>query len=491
MRYKSTRSENICVDVYRAILDGVALDGGLYVPENFPKLTADFIENILTSSLAERMARVLSLFVDMPDAQLCELCEDALGDFEGELPIAMAEEGLYLLDLTGGNTARAEDISARVFARLVKAARDKWQESGIRVAAFAGSTACGKTLLDAFKGVEGVAAIAFVPADKNLLAVRGLNASADGGNVQTVGVKGENFDIELKNILSDDKVLREFEDMGCKILDSDGKNIGRVLPYVACFVSAYADLASDGEIAFGDKVNFALPAGDMSAAIAGIYARQMGLPIDRLILAFNSNKAVIDLVADGEFSLPKKTVKTCAPEMDVVLPANLERLVFELTDRDATRTAEAMREFKEEGKISLGDVTGSEAYDAIVAGWADDDDIKETAYNIFDMDDIVLDAHDAAAASVYYDYCNESADDTPTVLWQTVHPYVYVTNTLGTFGVKEPDAIKAVAKLELLTALERPRCIEEALSSRDINPDGLIPVSWMREVIVAFMKQLV
>lgn len=489
MMFVSARTGKDPVAACRAILNGVAPDGGLYVPQKFPKLTADFFKKMATSSLAERMAGALSLFVDLSEEKLIEICEDALRDFGDALPLTMAEEGLYVLDLACGNTGRADDLSTRVFARLVSAARKKLGQSEVFVAAFAGSAACGKTVLDAFAGVEGTAAIAFVPADENLLAVRALNASASDKNVQAVGVKGENSKDELKNALSDDKFLSKVEQLSCKTLVADGANIGRVLPYIACFVSAYADLAADGEIDLGDKINFALPAGDLSAAIAGIYVKQMGLPIDRLVLAFNSNRTVIDLIADGEFKLPKKAFSTCAPEMDEILPANLERLVFELSDRDTARTAEAM-EALENGEFLMGDTTESVAFDILVAGWADEDDIKDTANNFFDIDDVVFDPHTAATASVLDDYCNEAEDETPAVLFQTADPYVYATNTLKTLGVNEPDPLKAVAKLELLTALERPRCIEEALSSRDVNPDGLIPASWMSEALVAFMKQL-
>lgn len=483
--FTSARDGGIRVDACRAILSGKANDGGLYVPEKFPELTREFLESLSDSSLAERMARVLSLFVDIESDKLLEICEDAALPFEDELPLVAVEEGLYALDLTGGGSARADDISMRVFARLVSAAREKCDMSARPTALFAGSYAAARTLAYAFDGVSGVAAIAFVPSDKNALATRDLTSYADGKNVKVVGVKGD-FEAKLEDMLSDDDFLKKFGELNGAILDCSPANIARVLPFVACFVSAYVDLVSTGRLRMGEKLNFALPAGDLCAAIAGIYAKRMGLPIDRLAIAFNENRDAMRLISDGKFKAPDKIRRTCAPEMDVAVPANLERLAFELSNGDPSRTAKAMREFEREGKLSLGDVTDSAAYDLLVAGWADEKDIAETLRDLFELDDAILDPHTAAAVSVLDDFRSEAEDSTPAVALQTASPYVYPLETLRLLGERESDPQKAIAMLELRTALEPPAFVASAADeAHDVD---IICAQSMEDVVIDFAK---
>lgn len=485
MKFVSTRSNRISVSATRAVAEGVANDGGLFVPLSLPTLEARDLRGMLGLTLAERMKRVLALFFDDIDiGGVVDGAEIADGD------LLKTEDGLFMLDLTDGATGRAEDIALPVFARLLAACRKKEGMERVAFVPFAGGAEAGRTFLHAFDGVKGVAAMAFYPENTDKLRLRGiLDASCE--NARAVGVKGDSYADILRECEYDKSFGEAARSAGYDVVAASELNIGRVLPYIAAFVSAYCDLVDAGEIELGDRINFALPAADLCMAMAGCYAKLMGLPIARLVLAANANNAVVELVNEYRFNADRTLYLTLAHELDMLIPSHLERLVYELCGRDSEATAEAMGALFDRHAFEIEPDKRCEIYDAVQAGWADEDELKEAAFNFFDIDDVTLDPIAAVTASVYNAYSCETEDDASTVLVMTTNPYIDPRGTLEALGTEESDPMKAAVKLELLTALDIPECVERLRGNTEREqPDGLVKAEWMREVMIAFLKEL-
>ncbi len=487
MQFVSTRSKDICASGTKAVADSIACDGGLFVPLSLPVLDEEFLSGLAGLSFGERLKRILALFFD--DIDVGAVVDEALvAAGEDELSLVKTEDGVYMLDLAEGATGRAEDISLTVFARLLAACREREGYDKRFFVAYAGGAEIGRTLLNAFGGVEKAAAMAFYPHNEDALNVRGA-LDATGKRARAIGVKGGNIAEKLRGCMYSEGLAEKAAEAGFDIIRANELNVGRILPCVAIFFSAYCDLVDSREIEAGEEINFALPALDLTLATAGCYARLMGLPIRTIVIACNANKAAAELVCEGKVQAKRALYLTSAHELDVLFPANMERIAYELCGRDVEQISAAMERLFEGRDFEIEQDRDCVAFDLLQAGWADEDEMREAAFNAFDIDDSVLDPVTAVTMSVFNDYCCETEDDTPTVVAQCVNPYVVARDTLAAIGTRESDPVKAAAKLETLTALECPDCIYRLKHDFAMNEQGLIPETWMEEAIVAFLKE--
>ncbi len=484
MLFTSTRSD-IKASATRAVANSTASDGGLYVPLSLHIPDGDIIKDIAGKPLAYAEERILSLFFD--DLPLGEIVADALKDMpEDPAPILKCEEGLYTFDLTQGPTGRADDFALGVFSRLYAVCRRK---EGLppAVIPFAGEAEKGRTLLSAFCGVKDAYAIAFFDEREDKLNTLGISGAASDG-CRAVSVRGEDIEGSLKKALKSDALNSLAKEHGVEIVRGNELNVGRALAYIPLFFSAYAELAYAGEIKYGDKLNIALPVSDLTAATACCYAKLMGLPVGSIVLAANANSAVAKFVNEYVFEADRPLYATLSHEFDALVPDNIERLTYMLTGFDPAATKAAMDSLFASRRMEISPDKDGEIYKTLQAGWADEDDVRQTAFNFFDIDDCVFDAHSAVTASVFNDYSCETGDDLPALLVETVNPYINAADTLKILGARDADAIKAVNKLENITALERPSCITGLAG--DAVACGVIPEGWTEDAISAFIKEL-
>lgn len=472
MKYTCTRNSKIEISASEAIVKGISDDGGLFVPSSFPILSLADIENLIPLDYPERAAKILSMYMDeFSFEELLGYAKRAYNRFDDDAvcPLVKVEDGLYMLELWHGPTCAFKDIALTILPYLLTASKKKLgiNEQTLVLTATSGDT--GKAALEGFKDVDDTHVVVFYPVSGVSEMQRLQMVTQEGGNVYVFGIKG-NFDdaqAAVKRVFNDKETIDALKAKGIAMSSANSINWGRLAPQIAYYISAYCDLVDSGEIELGDKINFAVPTGNFGDVLAGYYAYRMGLPVEKFIVASNANNALTDFFNDGVYDINRVFYKTMSPSMDILVSSNLERLVYEIYDRDDEKVRELYDSLKKTGRfeIDFDEVN----LDNFVAGWADEEDTKNAISTFFDLDDYIMDTHTAVAASVYNDYSCETDDETPTVVLSTANPYKFPIDVLGAIGSREKDSYKAVVKLYNLTALECPDCILELGGAKEIH----------------------
>ena len=472
MKYTCTRNSKIEISASEAIVKGISDDGGLFVPSSFPILSLADVENLIPLDYPERAAKILSMYMDeFSFEELLGYAKRAYNRFDDDAvcPLVKVEDGLYMLELWHGPTCAFKDIALTILPYLLTASKKKLgiNEQTLVLTATSGDT--GKAALEGFKDVDGTHVAVFYPVSGVSEMQRLQMVTQDGGNVHVFGIKG-NFDdaqAAVKRVFNDKEIIDALKAKGIAMSSANSINWGRLAPQIAYYISAYCDLVDSGEIELGDKINFAVPTGNFGDVLAGYYAYRMGLPVEKFIVASNANNALTDFFNDGVYDINRVFYKTMSPSMDILVSSNLERLIYEIYDRDDEKVRKLYDSLKKTGRfeIDFDEVN----LDNFVAGWADEEDTKNAISTFFDLDDYIMDTHTAVAASVYNDYSCETDDETPTVVLSTANPYKFPIDVLGAIGSRERDSYKAVVKLYNLTALECPDCILELEDAKEIH----------------------
>ena len=472
MKYTCTRNSKIEISASEAIVKGISDDGGLFVPSSFPILSLADVENLIPLDYPERAAKILSMYMDeFSFEELLGYAKRAYNRFDDDAvcPLVKVEDGLYMLELWHGPTCAFKDIALTILPYLLTASKKKLgiHEQTLVLTATSGDT--GKAALEGFKDVDGTHVAVFYPVSGVSEMQRLQMVTQEGGNVHVFGIKG-NFDdaqAAVKRVFNDKETIDALKAKGIAMSSANSINWGRLAPQIAYYISAYCDLVDSGEIELGDKINFAVPTGNFGDVLAGYYAYRMGLPVEKFIVASNANNALTDFFNDGVYDINRVFYKTMSPSMDILVSSNLERLIYEIYDRDDEKVRKLYDSLKKTGRfeIDFDEVN----LDNFVAGWADEEDTKNAISTFFDLDDYIMDTHTAVAASVYNDYSCETDDETPTVVLSTANPYKFPIDVLGAIGSRERDSYKAVVKLYNLTALECPDCILELEDAKEIH----------------------
>ncbi len=492
MKYTCTRNSEIQISASEAIVKGISDDGGLFVPSSFPILSLADIENLIPLDYPERAAKILSLYLDeFSFEELLGYAKRAYNRFDDDAvcPLVKVEDGLYMLELWHGPTCAFKDMALTILPYLLTASKKKLgiDEQTLVLTATSGDT--GKAALEGFKNVGGTHVLVFYPANGVSEMQRMQMVTQKGDNVHVVGIRGNFDDAQnaVKRIFNDEATVAALKAEGIAMSSANSINWGRLAPQIAYYVSAYCDLVDSGEIALGDKINFAVPTGNFGNVLAGYYAYRMGLPIEKLIVASNANNVLTDFFNDGEYDVNRDFYKTMSPSMDILVSSNLERLIFEMFGRDDKKVREVYDSLKKTGRFDIG--FDEIDFDKFVAGWADEEDTKNAIATFFDLDDYIMDTHTAVAASVYNDYSCETDDETPTVIVSTANPYKFPVDVLGALGSREKNPYKAIVKLYNLTALECPDSILELEGAREIHT-AVIGTSQAKQTVLDIAKQI-
>lgn len=489
MKYISTRASSKTFGASEVIVKGISDDGGLFVPSSFPNLDGKLMDELSDMNYPERVAKILSLYMDdFSFEELLIYANNAYSRFDGEpCPIVKVEDGLYMLELWHGSTCAYQDMPLALLPYLIVAAKKKLGRKDKALVLTAADGDTGKAALEGFKDVDGTKIIAFYPTGGISEVQRLQLVTAEGKNVHVAGIKGAFDDAQnaVKCILNDENIGQQLGDMGYVILPETSINWGIIAPQIAYYISAYLDLVDGGEIEQDDKVNFVVPTGDFGNTLAGYYAYKMGLPVNKFIIAANANNALTDFFNDGVFDINRDFYRTMSPSMDVPVPANLERFVFEVSGRDDAYVRELYAELSECGRFEMEAETVRDS--VFEVGWADEEDTKNAIFTFFDLDDYVMDTHTAVGASVYNDYSCETDDDTPTVILSIANPYKYATDVLAALGGREKDPFKALNKLQVATAMECPENISELQEAEEIHTE-VIDSSKAANTVLKFVK---
>lgn len=461
MEFLSTRGDEYVSDAAHAILKGLADNGGLFVPKYFPNIY-EFIPKMLEMGYAERAAFVIGQYLDEYDkTELLTACENAYSKFDENdpAPVLKINDKTFILELFHGPTLAFKDIAMTILPYLLRKGADivGTTEKILVLVATSGDT--GKAALEGFKDQDGIKINVFYPSDGVSDMQKLQMCTQEGKNVNVVGVKG-NFDdcqTAVKKIFSDKNINERLKKSNVILSSANSINFGRLVPQITYYFSAYCDLVNAGEINIGDSVDFTVPTGNFGNILAGYYAKKMGLPIGKLVCASNSNNVLTEFFMSGTYDANREFFKTISPSMDILISSNLERLVFELSGRNAALTKERMSELKSSGKYTIEKAEIEQLEKEFFADFCDEEECLSTIDKMFNDYGYLSDPHTAVAlkvASSYYEFGNT---DNKMVVLSTASPYKFTQNVLkAIIGKSVKDPFKAAKMLEEETAAPVP-----------------------------------
>ena len=479
----------------QAIAQGIAKNGGLFVPEFFPAVTEEELTAMLGMNYAERAATVLHKYLDEYDFDgLKEACEKAYAQFEGgdAAPLVKIDSSLYMLELFHGPTCAFKDMALTLLPYLLRKGCDITgiKEQVLILVATSGDT--GKAALEGFKDAEGVKIMVFYPNDGVSKMQKLQMATQEGKNVNVVAVRG-NFDAcqsAVKTIFTSETCKQELKDRGYILSSANSINFGRLAPQIAYYFSAYLDLVSSDQIAMGDKVNFAVPTGNFGNILAAYYAMKMGLPVGKLVCASNKNNVLTDFIKSGVYDRRREFYKTMSPSMDILISSNLERLIFELSGRNETRTALRMQELAENGIYRIYDEERELLEQVFAADFCGEDETVETIYEFFEEYQYPMDTHTACAmyAAGNYMAANEK-DETPMVVVSTASPYKFPQDVMYALtGNDIKDSFKAIKHMNIATAMKVPKSLSK-LRDKPVRFNAVADKDKLYDEVIKFIEK--
>lgn len=460
LMYKGTRGSNNYVSASRAIVNGIAEDGGLYVPEYIPKIDFD-ISDLSSMSYHTLAYEVLKLLLD--DFTKAELtaCINKAYDSKFNTPeIAPLKKvgNDFFLELFHGKTLAFKDMALSILPHLLTTAAKKNNVNKELVILTATSGDTGKAALEGFADVEGVQIIVFYPQDGVSPVQKAQMVTQTGANTIVAAIRG-NFDdaqSAVKKVFTNDALKKELFNKGYVFSSANSINIGRLAPQIVYYFYAYSLLMKSGEIKTGDKINFTVPTGNFGNILAGYYAKAMGLPIDKLICASNDNKVLYDFFNTGKYDINRKFIITVSPSMDILISSNLERLLYHMCN-DSSKINELMNALADKGSYEL-DIKNN----TFAAEYASVEETFEAIREKQSECSYVLDTHTAVAYSSMKKYCKRTGDKTINVVVSTASPYKFAKDVLRAIDSKYNDIepFEALYALSLLQGQPVPCSID-------------------------------
>ena len=449
-----------------AILKGLSEDGGLFVPERIPQLDVpmDKLAQMTYQETAyEVMSRFLTDFTEEELKNCISKAYDSKFDTEKIAPLHEAC-GAYFLELFHGATIAFKDMALSILPHLMTTAAKKNHVKNEIVILTATSGDTGKAAMAGFADVPGTKIIVFYPKHGVSPIQEKQMVTQKGANTYVVGITG-NFDdaqTAVKKMFNDHEMAAELDQAGFQFSSANSINIGRLVPQIVYYVYAYATLVRDGKIKDGQEINVVVPTGNFGNILAAYYAKQMGLPIHKLICASNENRVLYDFFRTGTYDRKRDFILTTSPSMDILISSNLERLIYRLTGENAEKCAELMKSLSEGGEYTITEEMKAQLGD-FYGNFCSEEETANTISEIYKDSNYVIDTHTAVAAGVYKKYVSETDDHLPTVIASTASPYKFTRSVMDALGEdhKDLDDFGLVDALSALSKVPVPRAVEE------------------------------
>ena len=461
MNYISTRGNGGVTTAAGAIKQGLAGDGGLFMPESLPRLEKGELAKLAAMSYPERAATVLGKFLtDYTYEELLEDCTEAYCERRfpgGAAPTAALGEKMRILELWHGPTAAFKDMALQIMPRLFVRALRKTGEQKTALILVATSGDTGKAALEGYKDVDGVKIAVFYPVDGVSRVQKLQMATQEGNNVNVYAVKGNFDDAQngVKKIFSDPEMSKALADNGYFFSSANSINWGRLAPQIVYYVSAYCDLMANGDIAEGEKVDVCVPTGNFGNIFAAYIAKQMGLPVGKLVCASNKNNILTDFLRTGVYDRNRAFHTTMSPSMDILISSNLERLLYLIAGSE--ETASYMKQLNEKGVYKVSDAVMKKISEDFCGYFCDEQGTAETIKGIYGEYNYLADTHSAVAISSAKQYLADAKDGAAKriIIASTASPYKFASSVYEALTDKTaPEGPAALDALEALTGVE-------------------------------------
>lgn len=485
--YKSTRGGVSGIKASQAVIKGLCDDGGLFVPERFPKLSVS-LSDLPGLTYKETAYEVMKEFLtDYTKEELLDCIDKAYDDkFDNEEIAPLVKKGdLFFLELFHGKTIAFKDMALSILPHLLTTAMKKNNVDKEVVILTATSGDTGKAALAGFADVPGTRIIVFYPKG-GVSRIQELQMVTEKGkNTRVVGVRG-NFDdcqSSVKAIFNDEGLREELDKEGFRFSSANSINIGRLIPQVAYYVYAYGRMVKNKEIKAGEPLDFTVPTGNFGNILAAFYAKQIGLPVGRLICASNENKVLFDFFKTGNYNRNREFILTTSPSMDILISSNLERLIYLVCGNDASKNADLMSRLSSKGCYELDDEM-KEGLKDFYGAYASEDEVFSEIKSIYEKTGYVIDTHTAVAAVADRKYKAVKADGNKSVIISTASPYKFTRNVMLAIGECDGNAddFELVDKLSEISHVKIPRAVEEIRDAVIVH-DTVCDVSQMREIV--------
>ena len=469
MQFFSTRDQNRKVTSSEAIAQGLSNEGGLFVPESFPQVDVKALCELDYPAMAA--AVIKEYLTDYSQDFLTEAAHKTYGEaFGGKAGyLAPVEGDTYALELWHGPTCAFKDYALQLMPKLLVEAKKNLGRTEKTLILVATSGDTGKAALDGYHDIPGVEIAVFYPTGGTSEIQRLQMATQEGANVAVYAVRG-NFDdaqTGVKKVFGDTAIAAELAKRNIRLSSANSINWGRLVPQIVYYFAAYAQLLKAGRITFGDEVDFCVPTGNFGDILAGYYAKRMGLPVGKLVCASNANNVLFDFIEQGVYNANRPFHKTTSPSMDILVSSNLERLLYELCDRDGALVASWMQALKSGGTYAVGEAVHRALMESFAAGWSDDEKAMEAIARVHAECDYTMDPHTAVAWSVAEAYRAHTGDRRPMVVVSTASPYKFSRSVLT--ALQGAEAVQALDEFACADALERACGLPMPASLRDLR----------------------
>ncbi len=464
--YKSTRGSGEGIEASKAILRGIAEDGGLFVPSEIPKIDKEL------SVLAEMDYKELAYYVmskfftDFTEEELKQCIDKAYDDKFDTKEIAPLKKvgDVFFLELYHGPTLAFKDMALSILPYLLttSAKKQKLDKEIVILTATSGDT--GKAALEGFTNIEGVKIIVFFPQEGVSEIQKMQMITHKGNNTYVVAIKGNFDDAQsgVKKIFTDKEFSKVLEENNYMFSSANSINIGRLVPQIVYYFKAYLNLYKNGDIRDGEKINVTVPTGNFGNILAAYYAKEMGIPINKLICASNKNNVLYDFMDKGVYDKNREFFTTISPSMDILISSNLERLLHLLSEKDSSKVKELMNELQTKGIYEIDDNMKNALKD-FYGNFASEEDTKDAIEQVHKQYDYLIDTHTAVAYSVNEKYKEEFNDSTKAIIASTASPYKFPYSVMNSIDSKysDFDDFKLVKEMSELIKEEEPTAIKD------------------------------
>lgn len=500
MLYNSTQNASEVVSAAQAIAQGISKDGGLFVPQEFPKYDEKTFMALLKEDYKGRAKKVFSDFLtDFTKEEIDDCVEKAYTaeKFGGENPAPLAytklgDTPLNILELWHGPTCAFKDMALQILPHLLTKSLKKTYDGKDAVILVATSGDTGKAALEGFKDVDHTKIIVFYPVNGVSPMQKHQMNTQEGANVKVCAIEG-NFDdaqTGVKKIFTTPEIAEKLTENNMLFSSANSINWGRLLPQIVYYISAYCDMVNDGKIAFGDKINVVVPTGNFGNILASYYASLMGLPINKFICASNANNVLTDFINTGVYDKNRQFYTTMSPSMDILVSSNLERLLYKLSDNSDTITHEWMTALKTTGKYEVSDAVKAIIRKKFYGGFCDDKQTQDTISKLFEENGYLCDTHTAVAVNVYEQYVAKTGDATPAVIASTASPYKFSKSVLEAVAPNTElpeNEFDMVDKLNELTDMAVPAPLAD-LKNKTARFSDVTEVKAMPEYVLSALS---
>lgn len=446
MYYKSTRNSSIRFSAAEAIVNGISAEGGLFVPSEIPQMTLDEITALGNMTYSERAAAVFSKYLTDFTAEEIRYCTDNAYTDKSFATKNIAEvrkltDDIHILELWHGPTCAFKDMALQILPYLLTTSVKKINLNKKVVILVATSGDTGKAALEGFADVPGTNIIVFYPEDGVSAMQKRQMTTQDGSNVKVCALKGNFDDCQngVKAIFTDENVKKKLSDAGMMFSSANSINWGRLAPQIIYYLSSYAELVKNGSIKAGEKINITVPTGNFGNILAAYYAKNMGMPVNKLICASNANNVLTDFINTGVYDRNRSFITTISPSMDILISSNLERLLYLLSGEDDAVIRDLFGKLASTGRYEVSADVRAKLQADFCAGCCDDKQTMAEIADIYKKYSYTLDTHSAVAVKVYEDYRARTGDTTKTLIASTASPYKFSASVLEAIEGKRSD----------------------------------------------------